>query len=136
MQRTFVHWSFILKSGNCWMGMIRFDLFSNLSSTCSANLMHRSNNQDSHFFLYWRNSIITTRQRSCGKVMFSLACVCSQGWGLYAWSQVSSWGWVCQVTLIKIPVLTPSGGHRSGRYASYWNDLLHITLDQNPSFLP
>ena len=104
MQRTCVHWSFILKSGNCWMGVIRFDLFSHLPSTCSVTVMHLSNNQDSHFFLYWRNSIIITRQWSCGKVMFSLACVCSQGWGLYAWSQVSSW-WVCQVSRRKVQKL-------------------------------
>ena len=148
----------------------------------------------------------SARQPSCGKVMFSLACVCSQGSvclvpgpfggmpsprsllsGGYAWFQAHFWGWVylvpgplqavavpgprsllgwiCQVHLWKvyplwgtppvryIPwkvnpqkvrplegtppplrrytkqkvctlVLTSSGGHRSRRYASYWNSLL------------
>ena len=44
--------------------------------------------------------IFTACQRSCGKVMFLLACVCRQGGG-YAWFQVHSGGiqegrWVCQ----------------------------------------
>ena len=32
--------------------------------------------------------VITARQRICGKVMFSLACVCSQGGGVHGWLQV------------------------------------------------
>ena len=34
---------------------------------------------------------VTARQRSCGKVMFSLACVCLRG---YLWSQIPSWSLV------------------------------------------
>ena len=40
---------------------------------------------------------ITTRQRSCGKVRFSLACVCSQeGWACLVPGPFLR-GWVCQV---------------------------------------
>ena len=48
-------------------------------------------------------NVVTARQRSCGKVMFSLVSVILSrrasmpGPEWYAWSQVPSGGWVCLV---------------------------------------
>ena len=47
----------------------------------------------------------TTRKQCCRKMMFSQTFVCPSGVG-YLWYP---------------PLLTASGGHQSGRYASYWN---------------
>ena len=73
--------------------------------------------------------LITARQRSCWKKMFSQVFVCSQ-WGRYLWSKnlskgvgisgPRSWGGGTYTP----PVLTSSGGQRSGQYASYWNAFL------------
>ena len=46
---------------------------------------------------FYSQFLFTSRQRSCRNVMFSLACVCSQGVGEYAYSQVPSKGWVCLI---------------------------------------
>ena len=54
------------------------------------------------------------------------------GGGRYIWSQVPSGG-------LGIPYLPPvprsSGGHRSGRYASYWSAFLFVMLPSNLVFI-
>ena len=80
--------------------------------------------------------IFTARNSSCGKVMFSQACVCSGGVGMspvmttrchqQGVGMTRMRGLVSQVPWYTHPpvVLTPSGGHQniqlaSGRYRSY-----------------
>ena len=104
---------------------------------------------------------VLKRQWSCGKVMFSQACVYPQGvympdpsflGGSWVWLVPSPLslldGRVCLVHLLKVHspwevhtqkvhippwkvhplVPTSNGGHRSGRYASYWNEFF-FTID-------
>ena len=89
----------------------------------SVNIAHVQNKHLSEFsllpfytfgFKYYRP------QRSCGKVMFSQACVKNsvhRGEGVCPSA--------CWDTL---PGQTPPGGHCSERYASYWNAFLLLRL--------
>ena len=88
------------------------------------------------FLFYWLSIHVVTPgpQRSCGKVMFSLVCVCPRG--RYAWSQVPSMDGYIWYTPSTPPqkvhpwkVHTLEGTSQKvhplpRRYASYWNAFL------------
>ena len=97
-------------------------------------------------------SIIITNCEGTRKVMFSEACVSHSVYGgifiwgvvyreglhpkggLPPWSKGLHLGWVCRGRgsasrgVCPTPILRFSGGHCSGRYASYWNAFLSSTV--------
>ena len=50
-----------------------------------------------------------------------------EGVGMYSAHSLQTWGLVGGRVLTP-PVLISSGGHRSGRYASYWNAFLFLII--------
>ena len=70
-------------------------------------------------------SIFTARKRSCGKVMFLHLSV-----SLFTGGGCRHSGWTPSWTdPLPSPGLASSGGHRSGRHASYWNAYLECISD-------
>ena len=65
------------------------DLFGNSITT---HVQNKNNFQCLAIHEGFAANFFTFRQLSCKKVMFSLACVCLQGGGEYAWSKVPSRG--------------------------------------------
>ena len=72
-----------------------------------------SNTLDSYHQTHLFISLITTRQRSCGKVMFSQTSVCPQG---------------LMVTHPPSRIYGPGIRLTSGRYPSYWNAFLIVIV--------
>ena len=76
--------------------------------------------------------LVTARQRSWGEVMFSHMFVCPGGWVSLVpcpfWEVgilvLRPFGLLTPQTYPTPPVLTSSGGHRSGQLVSYWNAFL------------
>ena len=89
--------------------------------------------------IYNVRSIITVRNSSCGKVMFSQVSLCPQGGGVHPlprqkidtpWEDIHT---PRQTPLMgrPPPPLPTADGHCSGRYASYWNAFLFTCRKQS-----